>query len=928
MRSAFPISHAFVALGSLLVLATGCLEPSEKLTEPQFNDIFHADTRVPAEVADGDVSETPDAPDEGDTADTSETPDVPDEGDTADTSEEIDTGDTGEVTADTEVAPDSEVTPDAEVTPETEVGPEVVEDCAVEPISATGTCLPTKRELFVFEPEHGPGDTALPFGLARAERSSGASGQARMGEPLEVALENGKLSDPTLLAYFAMENNRDNAVGGSEYDLSLGPDDVKVYGTSQAGLGMAAMVAPRFFGIITAPGPRAQTLMGWFNINAGGVAKTYDVIGYEADKAPTSELALGIEGGQWTALLSGTKTTFGAVTAGWQHVALSWDPDTAVAVLYLDGAVGAVVRPALSLVTTTFFVGAKFPMDQHDLGQPPQADDVVVFGRALPPWEVRGYVQMRRPFGAKLIAEAQPDYDDLRVVRTGGGPPAMLLREIIGRRPHSDSGAEVEHVIGVWPLSGDFTPSYVRDDFSGANTTMTISSEAGAFGDDGGAVRPAGPGPALIADKRPAWGPELTIEMWLRVATSEGARTCTSASFDDGATLMVAQSDAANLADGFALRLCDGKVELRTSAGGVLGTSNIADDRWHHVMASYDDKAQRVVIDGVLEGSVATSGVPSDNMLPIMLFHRPPGANQPVLTNMAMDDLVLHDAVMPIGYATNRVWPTLPHVRFLVDTGPTEDVGEGMVNPLAPIELRAGNVDVVAPAINTCGSLVSSCTGYVAWWRFESALGTTVLDISSNGLHLTAEGPLTWTRGLDGGLGLSFDGATQSLSREHTGELGLAQWSIEVGVRLAGAATDQLIVERPGTGAPPGEVSLNYGLGFDQTGMAEHHFRGLGGVGQNVSSSAAVTAGSWTSIGGSYDREANALSVLVDTNVTSNTTNAAPTPELADAPLFVGRGGGQDVRYFAGDLDALRIMSRPLLAAERQKYPALSWLAR
>lgn len=111
------------------------------------------------------------------------------------------------------------------------------------------------------------------------------------------------------------------------------------------------------------------------------------------------------------------------------------------------------------------------------------------------------------------------------------------------------------------------------------------------------------------------------------------------------------------------------------------------------------------MIDGVLDGSAATPGAPADLQRGIILLHRPPpvGEGSPAvrLTNAAIDDLVLHDAVLPVGYATNRARPRLPHVRFLVESGPLQDE----TYPLAPYLLRAGNADVVAPEITrrTCG---------------------------------------------------------------------------------------------------------------------------------------------------------------------------------------------------------------------------------
>ena len=120
------------------------------------------------------------------------------------------------------------------------------------------------------------------------------------------------------------------------------------------------------------------------------------------------------------------------------------------------------------------------------------------------------------------------------------------------------------------------------------------------------------------------------------------------------------------------------------------------------------------------------------------------------MTNAALDEIVLHDSVKSEGYAYNRAWPVLPHVRVLVATQ-SEVAGRF---PLPELELRSGNIAVRAPKLNACDSLISTCTDYVAWWRFDGD----VYDASTAALHLALTGTPAWSAGLDGGFAITLDG--------------------------------------------------------------------------------------------------------------------------------------------------------------------------
>ncbi|MFO0750961.1 MAG: LamG-like jellyroll fold domain-containing protein [Myxococcota bacterium] len=866
-----------LALGTL---ATGCLGAPGKLSEGQFADVIDHDGDAADDTAvDGDTTSATDA-----TADADATTDTrPDDADT---------------------------------------GPLPCDDPAE---LLTSACLPTSVELSVFEPEHDGAGMGAPTALTRPQRGDGASSWARAAEPLEVALTNGSRADPTLLAYFTFDDTLANAVGAG-YALVQGPPPGAAYAASQPGMGKGLEIGGRFGGPITAPGSASFTLMGWFDIDPSAKSTaTFDLIGFEPAQQQPPELALGVAAGAWKALVDGTSTAFGTVAGGWQHVALTWDQGLGMAVLYLDGRVATVLHPSLDVASARFFVGAGLaPNPGPGVGAWRYGDDIAVFSRALEPAEVRAHAESHRPFGSALVATTQPDFDDLRVVRDGS---ELVPREIIGRRPHGDSGAEQDGVLGVWPLDdGSLVPSWVADDLGASDGDVTPVAETGAFGDAGGAMRLAALGRIGLAFGRTrTWGDALSVELWVKVAVGEAAITCSNAY--DGATLITTQDGAALTSDGWTLRLCSGHLELTTSVATVSGATDLADGAWHHVMAAYDGSMHELVVDGFVDASATTSGTPSDSMKPLVLLHHPPlevgVGDPPHITDAALDDLVVHAIVRPVGYAYNRAWPRLPHVRFLVAT----DDASGGSFPLPTYALRAGNAAVAAPVVNDCGSLVSRCTGYVAWWRFDDPTrGGLAIDSALDGRHLGAAGGLTWTAGADGGLAASLDGATQSLSRDQGADFGLDNWNVEAAVRPASTTDDGTVVERPGPGVPP-DVGLNYSLQVDAGGIVRHVFRTPPGGPTVAQAAQTLVVGAWAALGGGY--AAASLGVSVGGVVTNTTATTVPPADKQGAPIFLGRGGKPDAGgKLHGDLDDVRIMDRKLTADELRKLPPLAWSPR
>lgn len=97
---------------------------------------------------------------------------------------------------------------------------------------------------------------------------------------------------------------------------------------------------------------------------------------------------------------------------------------------------------------------------------------------------------------------------------------------------------------------------------------------------------------------------QLTIEGWIYVETLTG--------FQYGYNPLVGQGASSGSSDQF-FGLANGKVNYyrapNAGSGAVdlLGTTVVAINTWHHVAMTYDGTTIRVFLDGVLEGSVASS---------------------------------------------------------------------------------------------------------------------------------------------------------------------------------------------------------------------------------------------------------------------------------------------------------------------------------
>jgi len=89
----------------------------------------------------------------------------------------------------------------------------------------------------------------------------------------------------------------------------------------------------------------------------------------------------------------------------------------------------------------------------------------------------------------------------------------------------------------------------------------------------------------------------------------------------------------------------------------VVSQANVNDGQWHHLAGTYDGANARLFVDGVLNGSMATTGAISKNTAPVYISGNSEKASR--LWNGSIDDVRIYNRAL-----------TEAEVRLLADTTP------------------------------------------------------------------------------------------------------------------------------------------------------------------------------------------------------------------------------------------------------------------
>jgi formylglycine-generating enzyme required for sulfatase activity len=547
-------------------------------------------------------------------------------------------------------------------------------------------------------------------------------------------------------------------------------------------------------------------------------------------------------------------------------------------------------------------------------------DDVLVFSRALSPYEIESYYRSTEPYGYSLVPGAQPDLDDIRISeKAADGQAASIVHEVIGPRPHSDTPCPMNQDDGTWADRDDLcgVVGYWKLDGNGADSTGGFEADigetavvAGRFGDALGALHIVQQGDGAEVADSPGLNPQqFTLETWVRLDEDPGNDKVILAKTDgaSGYVFYVHGSDKA-------LRfLCyDSNSPTGTSIDfRTLGqATQMVGSGWHHLAVTSDGQSAAYYYDGLpLTGAGDTTGACPVSSAPFTIGR---GHNLSVLPG-AIDEVVLHGAVKSPDYIYRRANPGLPSVRFLADT---EQEPDGETYKYKSYTLKWGNEDAEheVPLVDDknnvnggkpCVGLLSPCNGYAGWWRFNEGSGNVVADQSTVRSPASFSGIGSWV-GMPGG-GTALAGADSPLTAQHHPQHHVDAFTIESLVRMA-------IVTQVDY---PLSKSDNYQLLFYE-GQPRAQFQHGAGNTASVSGDGKVPANQWFHAASRFD--GSLLGLLLDYGLEKEGTNEFTVMNaVQDIRLALNSTG--PATFFAGAVATVRLMNRALESDELLHHP-------
>lgn len=214
------------------------------------------------------------------------------------------------------------------------------------------------------------------------------------------------------------------------------------------------------------------------------------------------------------------------VAEEWTHVAITWNQDSGVGIGYCNGAAAMSFGGFDSIADATFRLGSDLPGGAF-------IDEVLMLERAAAPVEIASLVLSGKPYGESLVPMAQPDLEDLRVVRITGSAQNEVEQpvdfELIGRRPISDHTLSEGILLGLWNFDGSIEASAGGGASEGPIGLSNPLPDP--FGVPGRSMLFDSGGPSLWLDRDLRFDQEFGLQVWLAPA-SPGSSECSKAGCD------------------------------------------------------------------------------------------------------------------------------------------------------------------------------------------------------------------------------------------------------------------------------------------------------------------------------------------------------------------------------------------------------------
>ncbi len=597
-----------------------------------------------------------------------------------------------------------------------------------------------------------------------------------------------------------------------------------------------------------------------------------------------------------------------------------------------------------------------FKIGKTDSTQPLDGsiDEVLLFNRALSPDEIRAYYDSRAPYGTKHVPGAQDDFDDLRITETSDQLPAasdehLVPHEILGPRPHSDTPcpaeyddldpAEIPHiadredlcgVVGYWKLDGDGVDSS-GNEHDGTNVGAVATY--GRFGDKNGGMGFDGQYSKIGLDGNIMNGlTEFTVELYF----SPKETLDLNANRQDlvyrglpvnGANLFILYDNNGYLSAGF--RDTDNNKKVIDS-----NPITFSKNHYHHVALVRTDFNDLILyLDGQLletEESILGSD-PTGPLISDDRFSIGCRTTNSYYFHGTIDDLLIHSVAKTPEYIYRRAHPNLPTLRFLAHTEPLDSQG-GSDGPFswlsyalhwADPDARLRPVELAHHAyrenFRTCTGLLSECTGYAGWWRFNEGAGTIAVDSSTNKNNGTLEGtdgPPQWVAGREG-TALEFDGVDDGVIISHDDSLNLKAFNMEAAIDIESFMNDIGIILHKGLWASSTE-HRNYMLSTNNTGAWRTQFEDESD-GDYFREYSEVLDTDPHTISGGYQQNTFYLST---DHIMETYEIESGEPDFTTTPIYLGKV--ENSFHFHGLIDSVRIMNRALAPDEFLHYPLAS----
>jgi hypothetical protein len=198
----------------------------------------------------------------------------------------------------------------------------------------------------------------------------------------------------------------------------------------------------------------------------------------------------------------------------------------------------------------------------------------------------------------------------------------------------------------------------------------------------------------------------------------------------------------------------------------------------------------------------------------------------------------------------------------------------------------------------------------VAHWKFDEGRGGSAADASGNGLTGTLRNGPTWTTGRLGGA-LSFNGINQYVEIGNSPKLNVSgSFTLSAWVNPASVGGQRRYVIADYLAR--GDQSC-YALMIDESGRAAFFWECPSGVEPKALSRSTLKAGTWIHLAGVWDGTTRKIFV---NGVLEGEEKVSQTRPSAVSTVSIGRPGGFNGLYGAGEIDDVRLYARALSDAE------------